>query len=614
MTTTLSRAFQFDLVCHEGFSQDAVFSHSGAAHLVDAALEGVKATILAYGATSSGKTYTMSGLDESSPGAREAHGEAGDAHEGLILKSARYLYERIATRAAAVEVTASYCEVYNEQVFDLLNLTGRPLAPRHQSEANEFFVPGLLEVRCEALSDVTAVLEEGHQNRRRASHDLNQDSSRSHSLLTLHVLAAGEPQRAGVESLKRGKLVFVDLAGSERLKKSKTSDAEETGAINKSLFTLAKVISLLADHDGRELGANAVASAGAAGSVARRGAHIPYRDSTLTKLLSDALGGDALALFIACVSPSSSRSEETLATLHYASRARCITNRPKVRVTGGAADLSAHEAELLFLREEVARLRAENRAIPELEASVAQLEEELKEARLALLELQGGGGITTSPVNAGAPKGAHFNLASGPKAKLSSGGSGMRGRPPPGAAGRDLRDALEKLKSSKSDLRRMEGALASATAREASARREASSLRVHVDQLQTLIETQEANPGAGNTGQTDPHEAQREAGGGAAVVAAQREAEKLRVTVARLKAEKMALAASSEGLERGELEERASVAEQSRDQTSELNAQLQQQLREREEEVLLLRSLLPEGVSPLPRLTSPHVTPPRPRV
>ena len=188
-----------------------------------------------------------------------------------------------------------------------------------------------------------------------------------------------------------------------------------------------------------------MASAGAAGSVARRGAHIPYRDSTLTKLLSDALGGDALALFIACVSPSSSRSEETLATLHYASRARCITNRPKVRVTGGAADLSAHEAELLFLREEVARLRAENRAIPELEASAAQLEEELKEARLALLELQGGGGITTSPVNAGAPKGAHFNLASGPKAKLSSGGSGMRGRPPPGAAGRDLRDALEKV-------------------------------------------------------------------------------------------------------------------------------------------------------------------------
>lgn len=152
MTTTLSRAFQFDLVCHEGFSQDAVFSHSGAAHFVDAALEGVKATIMAYGATSSGKTYTMSGLDEASPGgrdnARDAGGTGGDvdAHEGLIIKSARHLYASIAARESSVEVTASYCEVYNEHVFDLLNLTGRPLAPRHQPEVNEFFVPGLLEV------------------------------------------------------------------------------------------------------------------------------------------------------------------------------------------------------------------------------------------------------------------------------------------------------------------------------------------------------------------------------------------------------------------------------------------------------------------------------------
>lgn len=133
-------------------------------------------------------------------------------------------------------------------MFDLLNLTGKPLSVRHHPHDEEFYVTGLLEVQCESIDDVTAVLEEGHTNRRRASHELNQDSSRSHSILTLHVLGqiSGSGPDAGVR--KRGKLVFVDLAGSERLKKSRSECVAETGAINKSLFTLAKVISVLSDN------------------------------------------------------------------------------------------------------------------------------------------------------------------------------------------------------------------------------------------------------------------------------------------------------------------------------------------------------------------------------
>jgi hypothetical protein len=129
-------------------------------------------------------------------------------------------------------------------------------------------------VRCENLNDLSAVLEEGHANRRRAGHELNQDSSRSHSLLIVHVVCDMSKQFASTSTTsnvgggssskvgmrKFGKLVFVDLAGSERLKKSKSNDPEETGAINKSLFTLAKVISLLADLNERS-----------------STAHVPYR-------------------------------------------------------------------------------------------------------------------------------------------------------------------------------------------------------------------------------------------------------------------------------------------------------------------------------------------------
>lgn len=207
LTTTLSRSFAFDLACHEGFGQADVFSHSGASELVDKALTGVKATIMAYGATSSGKTYTMSGLDQSSYGTDSAGGLGADAsmqatsgdasaHEGLILQATRYLYGRMAAMGGGFSVIASYCEVYNEQVFDLLQEPPPPasshqslkgLGVRHHAALDEFFVPGLLEVCCESVSDVNAVLDEGSLNRRRASHELNADSSRSHSLLVLHV-------------------------------------------------------------------------------------------------------------------------------------------------------------------------------------------------------------------------------------------------------------------------------------------------------------------------------------------------------------------------------------------------------------------------------------------
>jgi len=730
VTTTLSRAFSFDLACHEDFDQQAVFDHCGAASFVDAALEGVKATVLAYGATSSGKTYTMSGLDQSSLGADAAgmgptpassssaspaaglppssevsatrelqpppsslpsSSGAADA-EGLIQKSARYLFQRVSERHAAgrerFTITASYCEVYHEHVFDLLQLTGRHLAVRHQPVSDEFYVPGLLEVRCEGLSDVMAVLEEGHLNRRRASHDLNQDSSRSHSLLTLHVhgqttahLAVpssgtgsgsssggdggGGGCRGGGGVLRKGKLVFVDLAGSERLKRSKNSDAEETGAINKSLFTLAKVISLLADHADNVLKETAnhnhsvaaaaveVLSEGGAGGGAASSSvphvHIPYRDSVLTKLLSDALGGNALALFIACVSPSDARSEESLATLHYAMRARSIRNRPKVQVEGGGVfGGGGGEAELRGLREEVVRLRG---AVPQLEAEVESLKDELALAHFEMEKaglsvggsaeaVNGSLGLATSPLRGGRP--ADSQALS--KSKLSKDGQGMRGRPPPGAAGRDLRETHEKLRVSKNDVRRLETSLVSSAKSEQSCRKEAQGLRHQLDQLQALLQTSKQSGGesllpslpssppshhpmkhptttmveqAASATSADPLQSQPHQGVGAGtyiggacgggggggepaahpgnqqvqqLVCAQREGERSRATALRLRQENAQLVEKYGQYVKNKdaLEERAHVAEQSLDQITTLNTQLQAQLRERDDEIARL--------------------------
>lgn len=153
------------------------------------------------------------------------------------------------------------------------------------------------------------------KNRHHGSHELNKDSSRSHSLLTIYLISEKTNDADGIVFKKYGKISFVDLAGSERLKETKSETQvmlKETGNINKSLFTLGKVISMLST--GKSMSAK----------------YIPYRDSKLTMLLQDSLGGTSKALMIACVSPSEAYAEETLCTLNYACRVMNIKNKPVV--------------------------------------------------------------------------------------------------------------------------------------------------------------------------------------------------------------------------------------------------------------------------------------------
>ncbi|EEY70296.1 kinesin-like protein [Phytophthora infestans T30-4] len=295
----------------------------------------------------------MSGLDELSVGAAlrndRKDSNAMDLSDGLIPRALKHLFSLLEQASIDVKtvVRASYCEIYNEQVFDLLNPGSGGLNVRWNARVG-FYVQDLLVVRCDSLSDVLAVVAEGHRNRRVASHKTNADSSRSHSLLTVHVDRTETRDSDSGKSngiTRYGKISFVDLAGSERLKETKSSNAEETSNINRSLLTLGKVISALA-----------ISSTGGNAGAASVGSFIPYRDSKLTKLLMDSLGGQSLTLMIACVSPSAVALEDTLSTLNYATRAKNIRNKPVVQV-------DPIELELNNLRHENHVLRTENHAL-----------------------------------------------------------------------------------------------------------------------------------------------------------------------------------------------------------------------------------------------------------
>ncbi|KAK7238407.1 microtubule motor protein [Aureococcus anophagefferens] len=353
-----AKTFNFDLCAHEGMGQDDVFGSVGARELLDSALRGMKATMFAYGATGSGKTHTIIG--HARDGAEFPQEPRGDGGTGLIDRAAAYLFSN--ARESGFFAVASFFEVYDERVYDLLDASKTPLPVRH-NVGTGFFVPGLSELECFSPDDVVAVLAEGRRSRRRAAHKLNRDSSRGHALLTLKL----------VHGRTRGKVSFVDLAGNERLKRSEDSDAAETGSINRSLHALGKVISTLAKKGDKE-----------------DEAHVPYRDSTLTKLLMDSLGGDVVTLMIACVSPAEAHLDETLCTLQYAYRAKGIVNSPAVNLVGaprGSIAVAAQEetmAEMRALREEVRQLREENRRLAganaKLEALAADLAAKASEA------------------------------------------------------------------------------------------------------------------------------------------------------------------------------------------------------------------------------------------
>ncbi|NXW64818.1 KIF12 protein, partial [Eurystomus gularis] len=308
--------FGFSAVFDAGASQEAVFEGSGVRQLVELAIDGFSCTVFAFGQTGSGKTYTLMG-----PLAQSETRPAAPGLLGLMQRSFACLLEQSRGRGSDLALSASYLEIYNEQVRDLLS-PGPPCAlPLRWSKTRGFYVENQLSVDFESLEAITSLLLQafnalpaGSQRRRTSAHALNRHSSRSHALLTIYIhsrAVSTHPALGGACPSKQGTLCFVDLAGSERVKETGSSGelSVEANNINRSLLALGHCISLLAKPRGKQT-------------------HIPYRDSKLTRLLARSLGGSGITLMVACISPSSRCLSETLSTLHYASRARRVTTRP----------------------------------------------------------------------------------------------------------------------------------------------------------------------------------------------------------------------------------------------------------------------------------------------
>ncbi|XP_026165926.1 kinesin-like protein KIF11 isoform X1 [Mastacembelus armatus] len=302
------KTYTFDMVFGPAAKQIDVY-RSVVCPILDEVIMGYNCTVFAYGQTGTGKTFTMEG--ERSPD--EQFTWEDDPLAGIIPRTLHQIFEKLSENGTEFSVKVSLLEIYNEELFDLL-------APSEDvSERLQLFddprnkrgvvVKGLEEVTVHNKDEVYEILERGAAKRRTASTLMNAYSSRSHSVfsVTIHMK---EVTLDGEELVKIGKLNLVDLAGSENIGRSGAVDkrAREAGNINQSLLTLGRVITALVE----------------------KRPHIPYRESKLTRILQDSLGGRTKTSIIATVSPSSSNLEETLSTLEYASRAKNIMNKPEV--------------------------------------------------------------------------------------------------------------------------------------------------------------------------------------------------------------------------------------------------------------------------------------------
>lgn len=296
---------------------------------VEKALQGYNGTIFAYGQTGSGKTHTMMGGTT-----------AGD--EGIIPLMNIDIFRRVdeAQRAhpeLKFLVTVSFLEIYNEVIKDLLNPSDKVLKIREHPDMG-IYVEQLAELIVKEAADVTRLLEQGNKVRQVAATQMNERSSRSHSCFTVKIASKRCEEVAGgvqKETTMNAKINLVDLAGSERASKTgATGDRlKEGAAINKSLSALGNVINMLASD-----------------KVKGKSAHVPYRDSKLTRLLQESLGGNSLTVMVAAISPADYNFDESLSTLLYANRAKSIKNATR-------KNEDVNEKIIRELREEIERLR-----------------------------------------------------------------------------------------------------------------------------------------------------------------------------------------------------------------------------------------------------------------
>ncbi|KAL8709274.1 MAG: hypothetical protein Q9220_006017 [cf. Caloplaca sp. 1 TL-2023] len=305
--------------------QDNLFDDLGSP-LLDNAFQGYNNCIFAYGQTGSGKSYSMMGYGE---------------ERGVIPRICEDMFERIAkfqqdkNRTYTVEV--SYLEIYNERVRDLLNPSTKGNLKVREHPSTGPYVEDLAKLVVRSFPEIQQLMDEGNKARTVAATSMNDTSSRSHAVFTLIVTQKRHDVETSMDTEKVAKISLVDLAGSERATSTGATGArlKEGAEINRSLSTLGRVIAALADL-----------STGKKKSIAM----VPYRDSVLTWLLKDSLGGNSMTAMIAAISPADINFEETLSTLRYADSAKRIKNHAVVNEDPNARMIRELKEELAQLR------------------------------------------------------------------------------------------------------------------------------------------------------------------------------------------------------------------------------------------------------------------------
>ncbi|XP_055719659.1 kinesin-like protein KIF3B [Salvelinus fontinalis] len=315
----LVKSFTFDAVYDSESKQSDIYDDT-VRPLVDSVLQGFNGTILAYGQTGTGKTFTMLGMPT-------------DNERGIIPNSFNHIFTQISrSQNQQYLVRASYLEIYREEVRDLLCKDNNKKLDLKENPDSGVYVKDLSSVVSKNVMEIEHVMNIGDQSRSVGFTNMNERSSRSHAIFMITV-ECSEKGADGEDHIRVGKLNMVDLAGSERQRKTGANGErlKEATKINLSLSALGNVISALVDG---------------------KSTHIPYRDSKLTRLLQDSLGGNAKTVMVATLGPASKNYEESLTTLRYANRAKNIKNKPKINE-------DPKDALLREFQEEITRLKAQ---------------------------------------------------------------------------------------------------------------------------------------------------------------------------------------------------------------------------------------------------------------
>uniref|UniRef100_A0A8D2NJ24 Kinesin-like protein n=1 Tax=Zosterops lateralis melanops TaxID=1220523 RepID=A0A8D2NJ24_ZOSLA len=316
----LPKTFTFDAV-YDASSRQADLYDETVRPLIDSVLQGFNGTVFAYGQTGTGKTYTMQGA------------WAEPEKRGIIPSAFEHIFTHISrSQNQQYLVRASYLEIYQEEIRDLLAKDQSKKLELKENPESGVYIKDLSSFVTKNVKEIEHVMNLGSQTRSVGSTNMNEHSSRSHAIFLITV-ECSETGPDGQEHIRVGKLNLVDLAGSERQSKmgAQGERPKEASKINLSLSALGNVISALVDG---------------------RSTHIPYRDSKLTRLLQDSLGGNAKTIMVATLGPASHSYDESLSTLRFANRAKNIKNKPRVNE-------DPKDTLLREFQEEIVRLKAQ---------------------------------------------------------------------------------------------------------------------------------------------------------------------------------------------------------------------------------------------------------------